>query len=200
MFGRRHVMGVALAVTLLTAVIWLMGGPGPIPSEETQRVPIASPSPLMVDLDGDGQAESVWMSPGRQGNAKTVYPVVRRLGKNLTAAEAMNWPASGFAQLRIYEVSPKWKAVGVWMPWGKGGEGLGLYALEPQKIRFMGAFFAAGGVEVVDLDGDQTAEVVLRHGDGREPPEVYVLNKGVYVFSPAASARMRIETGVPARP
>ncbi|HAZ22267.1 MAG TPA: hypothetical protein DCY84_07885 [Firmicutes bacterium] len=176
-------------VILITLVFWLVLESGLLGPEKTFRVQQAASNFIEEDIDSDGKTERIWVAEGDA--RRPSWLIVLKDGRRYVASERIGALSAGFILPKVWEIAPGKKAVGAWYPTEGGGAAIEMFTFEKGAFFQLGSFFGEQGAEVVDLDGDQKAEVILFSTNEDNPAElnaeVYTLRGRKYVFDASLS-------------
>lgn len=184
---RKQLMFLALAVTAITAGIWVLGDPPPGGIAPSARVGQMPGHFIDYDIDGDGQNERIWIEPSDPGLGCMGRLIIRDEGVNYAAAEQVAGPQGATMKPEGIRLAGKSRAVAVRCDGGTAGETLHLFGYRGGRIDALGAFFGERGVRVRDVNGDGRTEVVVLRKptkmSGVGAVEVYVLQGQAFVLS-----------------
>jgi len=202
MVDGRFPVRAAVVVIIITLVFWLVMESGVLGPEKTFRVQQAASNYIEEDIDNDGKNERIWVAEG--DSHRPSWLIVLKDGRRYVASEQVGALSTGFILPKVWEIAPKKKAVGAWYPTEGGGVAIEMFAFEKGAFFQLGSFFGEQGAEVVDLDGDRKAEVILFSTNKDNPAEldaeVYILRGRKYVFDPSLSERAAESYDRPIRP
>lgn len=202
MVDGRYPAKAAVVVILITLAFWLVMESGLLGPEKTFRVQQAASNFIEEDIDNDGKTERIWVAEGDVRHPS--WLIVLKDGRRYVASEQIGTLSAGFILPKVWEIAPHKKAVGVWYPTEGDGVAIEMFIFEKGAFFPLGSFYGTQGAEVVDLNGDQKAEVILFNAHKDNPAEleaeVYILRGRKYVFDPALSEKVLEFYDRPARP